>query len=104
MAILKLKKPLTIEGVEKKEISYDFESVKPIQYINLVKREKKKDPTITVPEVNMDVQLGYFAIASGIPVSDLKRVDSIQDFISITSLARDFLLNTSEETEEETNI
>lgn len=102
MSEIKLRKPLLVDNEEKTAIEYDFESVKPIQYINMVKRLSKKQQ-ISVPEVNMDVQLGYFSLASGIPVGDLKRLESIQDFNEIISKTRDFLLDASEETEEEMN-
>lgn len=102
MSKITLRKPLLVDNEEKKEIEYNFESVKPIQYINLVKRLSKKQP-ISVPEVNIDVQLGYFSLASDISVGDLKRLESIQDFNEIISKTRDFLLVASEETEEEMN-
>lgn len=86
-----LKKSILVEDEEVKEIHYDFSSVKPIQYINLVKRLGKKR-NIPVPELDQNVQLGYFALASGIPVADLKRIEDTRDFINITSKARDFLL------------
>lgn len=88
---VKLKKSILVEDEEVKEIHYDFSSVKPIQYINLVKRLGKKR-NIPVPELDQNVQLGYFALASGIPVADLKRIEDTRDFINITSKARDFLL------------
>lgn len=102
MEVLTLRKPITVDDEEKKKIEYDFDSVKPVQYINLVKRLSKKQQ-IAVPELDMDVQIGYFSLASGIAVSDLKRVESTQDFTKMCSLARDFLLDSSEEEEEETN-
>ncbi|BCJ98112.1 hypothetical protein [Anaerocolumna chitinilytica] len=99
--VLKLTKPYEINGELTKEISYDLNFVKPIQYINLVTRLGKKE-SISVPELNINVQIGYFALASGIPVSELKRMPSTQDFTAACSLVRNFLLGTSDmESEEE---
>lgn len=89
--IVKLKTPVVIEGEEAKEIPYDFSTVKAIQYINLKKRLSKKK-NIPIPELDSDVQLGYFALASGVPVSDLKRIEDTRDYVNITSRVRDFLL------------
>lgn len=86
-----LKKPLILDGEEKTEIHYDFEDVRPIQYMNLLKR-LKKHKVITVPELDEDVQLGYFSLASGIPVSDLNRIDSVSDLTTMLALVRNFLL------------
>ena len=95
-----LKKPLTVDGENIKEIEYDLESVRPIQYKNLVKRISKKK-TVAVPELDMDVQLGYFSLACGIPVSELMRMESTQDFAQIQGIVRSFLLGGSEPEEME---
>ncbi len=98
---LVLHKPIEVDGENIKEIEYDFNSVKPIQYINLVAKLSKKGQ-ISVPELDLNVQIGFFSLASGIPVSDLKRMSSVQDFTIACGKARDFLLGASDtETEED---
>lgn len=95
-----LKKPIRIDEREITEISYDLDCLTPIQYINLVKRLSKKKQ-IPVPEVDMDVQISYFALASNIPVSVLKSGLSTDDFTQICGLVRTFLLGASTEELEE---
>lgn len=93
-----LKRPISVDHQEITEISYDLDCLKPIQYINLVKRlEKMNKITIPVPEVDMDVQISYFALASGIPVSVLKSNLSTTDYTQICGLVRTFLLGASTE-------
>lgn len=86
-----LSKPYEVDGEQISEIPYDLEAVKPIQYMNLLKRLRKKS-VITVPELDENVQLGYFSLASGISVADLKRMPSVSDFSAILALVRNFLL------------
>lgn len=99
--ILTLSKPFDVNGETITKIDYDLEAIKPIQYINLIKKLSKKEE-ISVPELNMNVQIGYFSLASGIPVSDLKRMPSTKDFSVACSKVRSFLLGASdtESTEE----
>lgn len=89
-----LKKPIRFDEQEITEITYDLDCLTPIQYINLVKRLSKKKQ-IPVPEVDIDVQIAYFALASGIPVSVLKSELATDDFTQICGLVRTFLLGAS---------
>ncbi len=91
-----LKKPIRIDGEEVNEITYDLDQLSPIQYINLVKRLSKKKQ-IAVPEVDMDVQISYFALSSGIPVTVLKSQLATDDYTQICGLVRTFLLGASAE-------
>ncbi len=91
-----LKKPMRIDGEEVNEITYDLDQLSPIQYINLVKRLSKKKQ-IAVPEVDMDVQISYFALSSGIPVTVLKSQLATDDYTQICGLVRTFLLGASAE-------
>lgn len=95
-----LKKPIRFDEQEITEITYDLDCLTPIQYINLVKRLSKKKQ-IPVPEVDIDVQISYFALASGIPVSVLKSGLATDDFTQICGLVRTFLLGASAEELEE---
>lgn len=98
--VYKLKHPITVEGKKITEIEYDFNSVKPIQYINLVAKLNKKEQ-ISVPELNMNVQIWYFSYACGISVADLKSSLSTQDFTVICAKVRNFLLGVSDTDSEE---
>lgn len=98
--VLKLFKPYEINGEKISKIEYDFTEVRPIQYINLISRLSKKE-SIAVPELDIRVQMGYFSLASGISVPDLKRMPSTQDFTSACSRVRSFLLGTSDTENEE---
>lgn len=91
-----LKRSIRVDDQEIKEISYDLDCLTPIQYINLVKRLSKKKQ-IPVPEVDMDVQISYFALASGIPVTVLKSQLATDDYTQICGLVRTFLLGASTE-------
>lgn len=89
-----LTKPIRVDEQEITEIAYDLDCLTPIQYINLVKRLSKKKQ-IPVPEIDMDVQISYFSLASGIPVSVLKSGLATADFTQICGLVRTFLLGAS---------
>lgn len=91
-----LSSPITLDEKTVTEISYDLSCLTPIQYINLVKRLSRKQQ-ITVPEVDMEVQISYFALASGIPVVVLKSQLAVADYTQICSLVRSFLLGVSTE-------
>ena len=95
-----LVKPISVDNQTLCEISYDLDCLTPIQYINLVKRLSKKRQ-IPVPEVDMDVQISYFALASGIPVTVLKSQLVTSDYSQICGLVRTFLLGASAEELEE---
>lgn len=91
-----LKRSIRVDDQEIREISYDLDCLTPIQYTNLVKRLSKKKQ-IPVPEVDMDVQISYFALASGIPVTVLKSQLATDDYTQICGLVRTFLLGASTE-------
>ena len=95
-----LTKPIRVDEQEITEIAYDLDCLTPIQYINLVKRLSKKKQ-IPVPEIDMDVQISYFSLASGMPVSVLKSGLATADFTQICGLVRTFLLGASTEELEE---
>lgn len=96
-----LTQPFEVEGEKITKIEYDLSSVKPIQYLNLIKRLSKKEQ-ISVPELDINVQIGYFSMACGISVADLKRMPSTKDFSVACAKVRSFLLGASDtESEEE---
>lgn len=91
---------IDVDGEKVKKISYDFENVKPIEYINLVKRTEKKKGNVSIPELDMDIQIGLFALAARMPVSVIKSVKTVRDLTKICHMSRDFLLNGSDVPEE----
>ena len=96
-----LKKSIIFDGNSVDQLEYDLDQLSSIQYINLVKRLSKKRQ-IAVPEVDMEVQISYFALATGIPVTVLKSQLAPSDYAQICGLVRTFLLGASaEELEEE---
>lgn len=95
-----LKKPIRMDNEEIHEIEYDLDQLTPIQYTNLIKRLSKKHQ-ISVPEVDPEVQISYFALASGIPVTVLKSQLNTADYAQICGLVRTFLLGASAEELEE---
>ena len=96
-----LKQPIIFDGKSVDKLEYNLDELTSIQYINLVKRLSKKRQ-IAVPEVDMEVQIYYFALATGIPVTVLKSQLSPSDYAQICGLVRTFLLGASaEELEEE---
>lgn len=94
-------KPIDVDGETINKVSYDFDGIKPIQYINLVKRTEKQKGTVAVPEVDMDIQIGLFSLASGLPVSTIKGVNTLKDLNRICRLSRDFLLDGSADANEQ---
>ncbi|MCI7108031.1 MAG: hypothetical protein MR945_09140 [Agathobacter sp.] len=95
-----LKRAITFDGNCMEEIAYDLDQLTPIQYLNLVKRLSKKRQ-IAVPEVDMEVQISYFALSTGIPVTILKSQLTASDYAQICGLVRTFLLGASAEELEE---
>lgn len=91
-----LREPITFDGNTVNQIEYDMDQLSSIQYINLVKRLSKKRQ-IAVPEVDMEVQISYFALATGIPVTVLKSQLVPSDYTQICGLVRTFLLGASAE-------
>lgn len=98
--IFKLKKPLMTPDGELWKIPYDFGTVEPVTYINVVRAISKKE-SIAVPELNTNVQFTMFCKAAKMPVAVMRKVKDISDFVGMCSIARDFLLAKSGEDEEE---
>ena len=99
--VYKFVKPIDVDGETLKQVSYNFDDIKPIQYINLVKRAEKQKGTVSVPELDMDIQIGLFSLASGLPVTAIKNVNSLKDLNRICRLSRDFLLDGSGDANEQ---
>lgn len=90
--VLKLKKSIMIDGEEKKEIKYDFDSLTGKDVDNAFATARKNGYMINGP-YEMDPILGgyLFCEAAGIDYSDLERF-SAKDFQKAGSLGRNFFI------------
>lgn len=98
MSVLKLVEPFEYDGVTLTEIPYDTSSIKAKTVINIINRLNKKGLSVSIPELDPNVQLELFSKVSGIPVPDLERL-SPPDWASACGEMRSFLLKTSDEPE-----
>lgn len=97
--VLKLYKPLTIDGKEVTEIPYDFGSLTPMVYRKIIK-DASKEGAIAVPELSQTVQDHVFARAAYIPPAVINTQFHMIDYLAACRAARDFLLYTTDEQEE----
>ncbi|WP_051539960.1 hypothetical protein [Clostridium ihumii] len=90
--VLKLRKPVMIDGEEKKEINYDFENLTGQDVDNAFAAARKNGYMINGP-YEMDPILGgyLFCEAANIDYSDLKRF-SARDFKKAGTLGRNFFI------------
>ena len=90
--ILKLRKPIFIDGKEVSEIPYDFEELTGKDVDDAFKAARKNGYMIT-GAYEMDPIIGgyMFAQAAGIDYLDLERL-SAKDFAKAGSLGRDFFI------------
>lgn len=92
--ILKLKKPIMINGEEKKEISYDLEAVTAQDKINASKNFKKAGNAMSFQETDPDYHLYLFAEAAkkcdgSIDISDILRL-SAKDSVKAEEAVRNY--------------
>ena len=103
---LKLRKPIYINGAERKEVRYDFDALTVTDMLDIDKArgaEGRVQPVI--PKLEGYTQFMLFCAAaakvdSAIAPEDLMRM-SAHDGMAAQELARDFLLESSEDGEEE---
>lgn len=96
MDILKLSKPVMIDGQEVTEIAYDLDALT-AEHIDMVSKELKKqqDPAL-VPELDPKFHGLLFTLAAGLAMTDLKTL-SAKDYLKAGSIIRNFLFSFSEE-------
>lgn len=99
--ILKLSKPIMINGKEVKELTYDFDNMTAKDKINVGKKIKKDGVPISVEEIDSDYHLYLFAAAvtkadPSISYADVLRMNA-KDGCKGAALARDFFYMSSEE-------
>ena len=91
-SVLKLSKPVTIKGVEVKEIPYDFESLSG-NSIEKVFNEATKSKYVVSSSYELDPIIGarMFAEAANIEYSDVQKFE-LYDYAKAASCARDFFM------------
>jgi len=96
MEILKLKKPIMIDGNEKTELSYDLDGLTGSDIQHAVRELAKKGIVVGASELDLNYHAALFAQASGISFDDMSRL-SAKDYDAATRSVRDFFLEVSEE-------
>ncbi len=102
MDILKLRKPIMVNGSEVKEIKYDFDDLTAQDKMNAGKAYKKSGNVISVQELDSDYHLFIFAeaVAKANPDIDQKEVVLLlgaKDAARAEKLVRDFFFLDSED-------
>jgi hypothetical protein len=101
MEILKLSKPIMVNGNELKELAYDFENMTAQDKLNAGKNYKKAGNVISVQELDSDYHMYIFAEAAaksneGLDINDVLRM-SAKDSAKAEGLVRDFFFLSSED-------
>ncbi|WP_326514784.1 phage tail assembly protein [Clostridium intestinale] len=91
MSILKLGKPVEINGEVVNEITYDLEELSGGAVENAMKALQKKGYVPTVQELDPIMQAHIFAEASGLDYEDIKRL-KYKDYMRATGCVRDFFM------------
>ena len=91
--VIKLKKPVTVNGQEYKELDADFEK---LTGADLMKARAGLDPMEFnvdnfVPALSMEYQAQVSALAASVPFEVIKALPA-QDFMHLTKTAQSFLL------------
>jgi hypothetical protein len=101
MAILKLSKPIDINGEKVSELEYNFEDMTARDKADATKAYKKAGNVVSVQELDPDYHLYLFAAAvkkanPSIEFEDVLRM-SAKDAAKAEALVRDFFFLSSEE-------
>lgn len=91
IGILKLRKPIEIDGELTSEIAYDFESLTGDDVARAVKTLTQNGIQVMVAELDTNYHAAIFAQAAGIDYLDVRRF-GLKDFTKACSLVRDFFL------------
>jgi hypothetical protein len=99
--VLKLSKPIMVDGKEVNELPYDFENMTARDKLNVGKRIKLDAVPVSIEEIDTDYHFYLFAGAvvkanSEIDTSDVLRI-SAKDASRGAGLARDFFYRNLEE-------
>jgi hypothetical protein len=99
--VLKLRKPININGEEVSELTYNFEDMTARDKSDATKEYKKAGNVVSVQELDPDYHIYLFAAAvkkdnPSIEIDDVLRI-SAKDASKAEGLVRDFFFITSEE-------
>lgn len=89
--VLKLSKPIEINGELTSEISYDLESLSGSDVQHAMRELTKRNIQVLVAEIDNNYHAMLFSIASGLAFEDLSRL-SIKDYTKMCSVVRSFFL------------
>lgn len=91
--IIKLKKPITFDGKEYKEIKADIEALTGNDLLKARSSLDKTDVNIDnfLPAMNMEYQAHVAALAAGVPFDVIKALPA-PDFLQLTRGVQSFLL------------
>lgn len=110
--VLKLRQPLEVNGVKRKELSYDFEKITGDQFLEADARAHSRASQIGKVNINiaetdtsLQLYLGYMAIIAENPdidIADLERING-RDIMEIYRIGRNFTKGSAGEEDEEEN-
>ncbi len=102
MEVLKLKKPVMINGENKTEITYDLDSLTGADIELVYNQLKKKGITVGAVEIDTSYHMAIFAQAAGIDYEDVKRMNA-KDCKNAVVAVRNFFIGDLEELSDETS-
>lgn len=102
MEVLKLRKPVMIDGESKTEITYDLDGLTGADIELASNQLKKKGVTVGAIELDINYHMALFAQAAGIDYEDVKRL-SAKDCKDAVVAVRTFFVSDSEELSDETS-
>lgn len=102
MEVLKLKKPVMIDGESKTEIAYDLDGLTGADIELASNQLKKKGVTVVSMEIDINYHMAIFAQAAGIDYEDVKRM-SAKDCQNAVAAVRVFFMSDLEESSDETS-
>ena len=94
--VLKLRKPIMVDGVEKTELEYDLDSLSGDDVKQAVNDLQNAGIMPTIVELDINYHAAIFAKATGLDFVDMSRL-SARDYTKATALVRDFFLADVEE-------
>lgn len=100
MEVLKLKKPVMIDGESKTEIPYDLDALTGADIELVYNQLKKKGIAVGAIEIDTSYHMALFAQAAGIDYEDVKRM-SARDCKNAVVAVRSFFVSDLEESSEE---
>lgn len=102
MAVLKLEKPVMIDGESKTEITYELESLTGADVELVYNQLKKKGIGVGAIEIDTSYHMALFAQSAGIDYEDVKRM-SARDCKNAVVAVRVFFVSDSEELSDKTS-